>query len=265
MTVHSAPQPQPLQLAPAIPTELIYRLTVEQYHAMIRRGILNENDPVELLEGWLILKNPPAAARGPDQTPLTSAADVPTEPVYRLSVSQYHAMIEHGILTEDDPVELLEGWLVFKMSKNPPHRIATKKLLRALERVVPTGWYVDSQEPITTSDSEPEPDVMVARGDTVDYPDRHPGPHDTAVVIEVADASLNRDRTIKKRAYARAGVPAYWIVNLIERVVEVHTDPTGAVDRPDYKTRRSFAENDSLVLVVEGQELDPIPVRDILP
>jgi hypothetical protein len=70
-------------------------------------------------------------------------------------------MIRAGILTDDDPVELLEGWLVPKMPKNPPHRITTRLTREALVGILPTGWYVDTQEPITTADSEPEPDVVV--------------------------------------------------------------------------------------------------------
>jgi hypothetical protein len=96
-------------------------------------------------------------------------------PIWPISVAAYHDMIDKGILKSDDPVELLEGVIVQKMGKNPPHRIATRATCLALERSIPTGWYVDTQEPITTDSSEPEPDVAVLRGDSRDYPDRHPG------------------------------------------------------------------------------------------
>jgi hypothetical protein len=96
-------------------------------------------------------------------------------PIWPISVAAYHDMIDKGILKSDDPVELLEGVIVQKMGKNPPHRIATRATRLALERSIPTGWYVDTQEPITTDSSEPEPDVAVLRGDSRDYPDRHPG------------------------------------------------------------------------------------------
>lgn len=62
---------------------------------------------------------------------------------------------------------------------------------------MPDGWYVDAQEPITLDDSEPEPDVVVVRGNTRDYLDRHPDPQDLALVVEVADSTLERDRTAK--------------------------------------------------------------------
>lgn len=103
-------------------------------------------------------------------------AAVPEDLIWRMGVEQYHAMIRSGILIDDDPVELLEGWLVFKSPKNPPHRAATRLICEALESIIPTGWYVDSQEPITLADSEPEPDVAMIRGDTRRYLDRHPGP-----------------------------------------------------------------------------------------
>src|SRR5947209_4558415 len=162
-------------------------------------------------------------------------AAVPTEPIYRLSVAQYHAMADHGILDEDDPVELLEGWLVQKMTKHRPHSVVTRRTRRALERVVPAGWYVDSQEPLTTVDSEPEPDVLVAREDLADNLERHPGPADIALTVEVADSSLRQDQGAKKRVYARAGIPVYWIANLVESRFEVYTDPTGPAEEPDYR------------------------------
>ena len=140
------------------------------------------------------------------QTALT-LFKVPTEPIWQLSIDQYHQMIQSGILTDDDPVELLEGWLVSNMPKNPPHSVATQLTRQVLERFLPAGWHVDTQEPITTDTSEPEPDVTVVRGDRRDYLDHHPGPEDVALLVEVADASLQRDRGSKKRLYARARIP----------------------------------------------------------
>src|SRR6266545_7649231 len=127
------------------------------------------------------------------------SAAVPADVIWRFSVDQYHAIIRAGILTADDPVELLEGWLVTKMPKNPRHSVVTQQTREALVRVLPSGWYVNTQEPITTEDSEPEPDVAVVRGERRQYLDHHPGPQDVPLVIEVADSSLQRDRTLKKR------------------------------------------------------------------
>jgi Uma2 family endonuclease len=165
-------------------------------------------------------------------TPSVSAVSeqstaVPADVIWRFSVDQYHAMIRAGILTEDDPVELLEGWLVTKMPKNPRHSVATRLIRQALEGLLPPGWYVDTQEPLTTADSEPEPDVVVVCGDRRQYLDHHPGPQDVALVVEVADSTLQRDRSLKKRLYAAAGIPAYWIVNLLDSQFEVYTDWKG--------------------------------------
>jgi hypothetical protein len=82
---------------------------------------------------------------------LALAMTIPGAPVWRLSLEQYHRMIQTGILTDDDPVEFLEGLLVTKMPKNPPHSLATHLTRDALARVVPAQWYVDAQEPFTTA------------------------------------------------------------------------------------------------------------------
>jgi Uma2 family endonuclease len=192
-------------------------------------------------------------------------AAVPSDLIMRLRVDQYHDMIRTGVLTEDSPVELLDGWLVFKMPKNPPHRIATRKGRVALEKILPAGWYVDTQEPITTEDSEPEPDVSVVRGDTEQYPDHNPGPQDVGLLVEVADTTLQRDRTTKKQLYARARIPVYWIINLVDNQVEVHTDPSGPGASPDYRRRQDYGPDDAVPLVLDGREVGRVPVRDLLP
>jgi Uma2 family endonuclease len=194
--------------------------------------------------------------------PSPAISDVP---IYRLTVEQYHAMARAGILTEDDPVELLEGWLVQKMTKYRPHVIATELLRRALEHLPPSGWYVAIQGPTTTVDSEPEPDLAIVRGDVRDYPDRHPGPTDVALVVEVADSSLREDRGAKKRLYARAGISVYWIVNLIDRRIELYTDPSGPVRKPDYRRERNYGADDMVPVVLNGVEVGSMLVSDLLP
>ncbi len=184
---------------------------------------------------------------------------IPTDPIWRLSVEQYHQMIQLGILTDDDPVELLEGWLVYKMPKNPPHRIATKLTRDALDQILPSGWYVDTQEPITLIDSEPEPDIVIVRGATQDYVDRHPTAQDIALVIEVADSTLERDRTSKKRLYARAGIPIYWIINLVDRSIEVYAQP----ENEDYQQQTTVTEQ--IEVVLEGTAIAQISTSNLLP
>ncbi|MEG4488151.1 Uma2 family endonuclease [Microcoleus sp. D2_18a_B4] len=197
--------------------------------------------------------------------PVENVAAIPNDLIWRLSIEQYHAIIQAGILTDDDSVELLEGWLVFKMPKNPPHRATTRLVRTALENILPAGWYVDSQEPITLSNSEPEPDIVVVRGDTRQYLDRHPGAEDIALIIEVSDTTLQRDRTVKKQIYARAGIAIYWIVNLVEGLVEVYSQPLVEVEQPDYSQRLDFGRSAVIPIIIEGIEIGAIAVNSLLP
>jgi Uma2 family endonuclease len=204
-------------------------------------------------------------ATEPTITAAEAQHDIPDVPIYRLSVAQYHAMGRAGILDEDAPVELVEGWLVRKMTKYRPHSICLDRLRRALEGLLPSGWYVSIQDPIATTDSEPEPDLAVIRGEADDYPDAPPGPADVPLVIEIADASLKTDRSAKKRAYARAGILIYWIVNLKARQIEVFTDPTGTPSRPDYREQQVCGADSEVDVVLEGVQAGRIAVRDVLP
>jgi Uma2 family endonuclease len=190
---------------------------------------------------------------------------VPTEQIWRLTVEQYHQMIQSGIVDEDDPVELLEGWLVHKMGKNPPHCLSARLTETNLEGLLPLGWYIAAQDPITTGDSEPEPDVAVIRGEPRHYATRHPGPSDVAMVVEVAEATLRRDRGFKKRLYARAKIPVYWIINLSERQVEVYTQPSGPADQPTYAKRQDYGPSDEIPVVIDGIEVGHIRVLELLP
>ena len=197
---------------------------------------------------------------------LPARAAYTTEPIFRLTVDQYHELIRAGKLGEDDPVELLEGILVFKMPKNTPHATATKLARREVERGLPEGWHYFVQDPITLSDGEPEPDGAVVRGRVEDYAAAHPGPADVALVIEVADTSLARARGIKLRSYARAGIRAYWIVNLVERQVEVYDAPDPAArPEPAYRERRVVAPGANVPFILNGSLVREIAAADLLP
>ncbi len=189
----------------------------------------------------------------------------PPEPVFRLSVQQYHTMIDAGILTGDDPVELLEGILVLKMPKKPNHPLAVRLLTTAIDSVLPPRWHFRAQEPITLEDGEPEPDGAVVIGQPRDYADRHPASADVRIVVEVADATLERDRGIKLRSYARAGIPVYWIINLPDHCVEVMTLPDSSADEPCYNSREVFAKGQTIELVVDHTRIAAICVTDLLP
>lgn len=187
----------------------------------------------------------------------------PGDGLWRISVDHYHDMIRHGILTSDDPVELVEGLLVRKMPKNPPH-VLTLRLLRDLfEEILMPGWHVRVQDPITLADSEPEPDLAVVRGKITDFETRHPGPADLALVVEVAHTSLAKDRGIKKRAFAQAKIPLYWIVNLIDGIVEVYSSPGTRGDKPDYLSRKDVDLNGFVELEID-QTVFSIHVAEFL-
>ena len=184
---------------------------------------------------------------------------------FLLSVARYHAMVANGTLTTMDRVELIDGNLVEKMSQNTPHRATLGRLDFHLKRLVPTGWWVSCQMPITLPRSVPEPDIAVVRGDEWSYDDRHPEPADFGVVIEVSDSSLWYDRTVKGRLYAEAGIPEYWVVNIEERMVEVYTSPNPAAEPAEYATRTDYAVGQSVPLVLDGTAVAQLPVADYLP
>ncbi len=173
-------------------------------------------------------------------------------------------MAELGVLTEDDRVELLEGVITPKMVHNPPHDGTIMQLMALLQPMLPSGWSIRVQSAATTSDSEPEPDLAVVRGAARDYMRRHPGPADIGLVIEVADSSLARDRK-KARLYARAGVPVYWIVNLVDRQLEAFSQPTGPSAAPEYRHTEVCRRGDQVSVVIDGATLGAVRVDDMLP
>jgi Uma2 family endonuclease len=185
--------------------------------------------------------------------------------LWRLSLEQYHAMARAGILTENDPVELLEGWLVYKMTKNPPHSVVTQLTQNALRQILPGDWFVSSQEPITLDNSEPEPDITIVRGAIRGYLSHHPGADDIALVVEVADSTLRIDRGFKKRIYARAGISTYWIINLVDKQIEVYSQPTGPSKCPDYHVRRDYLPADELPVIIDDREIGRLAVKELLP
>jgi Uma2 family endonuclease len=189
----------------------------------------------------------------------------PPEPPLRISVNQYHLMINSGVFADDEAVELLEGWLMPKMPKKPPHNLSTGLVGDSLTALLPPGWHIDCQGSVTTSDSEPEPDIGVVRGNRRDYQDGHPKPNDLGMVVEVSDTTLARDRGMKKRVFARANIAVFWIVNLVDMQVEVYTDPSGPADQPDYRQKQIFKPGDSIPVILDGKQVGKVYVDAILP
>lgn len=183
----------------------------------------------------------------------------------RFTVAEYHRLIDIGMLTEDDDLELLDGHLVKKMSKGPAHDGTLKKVEKRLLQVLPPGWDTRNQSVLALSASEPEPDLLIARDDPTGYTTHHPTAADAGVVIEVSNTTLDTDREDKGPVYARDGIVTYWIVNVTNRVIEVYTDPDPAASPPAYRTRTDYTPGSSVPLVLDGQTVAAIPVADLLP
>jgi Uma2 family endonuclease len=183
----------------------------------------------------------------------------------RFSVAEYHKLIQLGILTENDNLELLDGYLVHKMSRNPPHDVALQLMQEGIPLRLPTGWCLRMQSAVTLSKSEPEPDGAVVRGTARDYITRHPGADDTGMLAEIADSSLDGDRLDKGPLFAAANIPCYWIINLVDRQVEVYTCPSGPTGNPSYAQRMDYRVGDQVPLVLDGVEVGRIPVQELLP
>jgi hypothetical protein len=183
---------------------------------------------------------------------------------YRLSVAQFHRMIQAGVLGEKDRIELLEGYLVPIMPPNPRHSTAISRSNRTLIRILPDGWHLRSEQPLTLSDSQPQPDFAVVRGDFAAYAARHPGAADVGLVVEVADSSLDEDRDEMGRIYSRSNLPVYWIINVVDRQVEVYTDPRPADPVPAYAARTDYRAGDSVPLLLDGRVVARVSVNDLL-
>ncbi|MBI2205676.1 MAG: Uma2 family endonuclease [Candidatus Rokubacteria bacterium] len=177
---------------------------------------------------------------------------------------EYHQLGEFGIL-ESEPVELIGGHLVVAEPKGAYHVTGVGLVARALRSALPPGWLVRSQDPIALDDeSEPEPDVAVVRGDLRDYVAEHP--ERAVLVVEVADTSLAFDRRRKGSLYARGGIQDYWIVNLVDGVLEIYRDPAhdeSAVYGWSYRSVARRAMNETVTLLALPDVR--IAVSDLLP
>lgn len=183
---------------------------------------------------------------------------------YRFTVAKYHRMIEAGVLTENDPVELLEGRLVRKMPRDPAHDGTLGCWQSRIQRLLNGNWVLRIQSAITTKDSEPEPDLVIAEAPLEKYFKRHPRAADIALVGEVANTTLDHDRHVKGRIYARDGIETYWLVNLIERCIEVYRKPKGG-KTPEYLECTVYHAGDSVPVAVRGKQIGRIAVSEILP
>ena len=204
----------------------------------------------------------PTRPTSPATLAATPAAAPTSSELYRFTIDQYERMAEAGILTEDDRVELINGYVVTKMPKGPEHVWASKLAGDLLEPLIGGGLCLRREAPARITDlNEPEPDLVIARWPRTAYRPRHPDATEIALIIEVSDTTYHRDRNEKLPAYAQGGIPVYWIVNLVKRQIEVYTDP----GPEGYRTRVDFLAGQSVPVVIDGQPLGELAVNDILP
>jgi Uma2 family endonuclease len=167
-------------------------------------------------------------------------------------------MVDAGAFAADARVELLDGELLELSPRRSAHATAVGLVEEALRGCIPAGCHIRSQKPLALDErSEPEPDIAVVPGQLRDYARRHPA--SALLIVEVADSSLPYDQTDKARAYARNGIPEYWILNLRERVLEVCR---GAAAQ-GYRERQSIAAAGQVAPLLAPES--SIQVDDLLP
>lgn len=173
---------------------------------------------------------------------------------------QYQQMITAGILTEDDRVELLFGKITEMSPIGRFHAACVRKLNDLVYQQLFGKYSFSFENPIVlTDDSEPEPDFALLMFREDHYAAGHPKTEDVLLVIEVSDHTLIKDRTVKSAVYANAGITEYWIINLIERQIEVYTEPSSTV--AEYKTSVIYQEQDK----IEHEILGEFSVLNLLP
>ena len=146
---------------------------------------------------------------------------------HRFSVNDYYGIVDAGILLQDARVELLEGQIIDMFPIGPFHSGTVDRLTNLFVLRGGGRWIVRAQNPVRLSDrSEPQPDLALLRLREDFYTKSHPTPADTLLLVEVADSSLRFDREEKLPVYARAGIVEFWLINLVERVIEVYREPS---------------------------------------
>ena len=141
------------------------------------------------------------------------------------TVEEYYKMGEAGIF-DGERVELINGIIYYMSPIGSPHRGCVAHLYEELLLQFRGKFTIAAQDPIRCSDnSEPEPDIAVLDFRKDRYKTEHPTPENVHLLIEVADTTLERDRTLKKTFYAQEGILEYWIANIQDQQIEIFIDP----------------------------------------
>jgi len=183
----------------------------------------------------------------------------------RFTRAEYERLIDLGVFQPGEDIELIGGELMVAEPQGAPHYTAIRKTAKALEAAFGPGWEVRTEGPIGLDDeSEPEPDVAVVPGAPDDYARAHPSR--PALTVEVAESSLALDRQRKGSLYARAGLPDYWVLNLVDRVLEVYREPAPDSAAPfGWRYSRSEVFEASARVTPLAAPGSSIPVSQLLP
>jgi Uma2 family endonuclease len=189
----------------------------------------------------------------------------PAVEIRRFTRAEYERLIDLEFFRPDERLELIDGVMIFREPQYSPHATAIQLVRRALERAFGMGWDVRSQLPVALDDmSEPEPDASVVPGEPRDYRDAHP--EHPVLIVEVALSRLAFDRRRKASLYARASIADYWVVNLVERVLEVYREPIAAPTAPyGFRYRSVTRLSPPATVAPLAAPSAAIPVADLLP
>lgn len=183
--------------------------------------------------------------------------------LHRFTVAEYDQMIRDGTI-DGKPLELLDGWIVEKMPKNAPHDSAIVRLQRRLMKLLGDDFLVRVQSTVELDFSMPDPDVAIVAGPEERFDETRPDATELILVIEVSESSLAQDRGFKAQLYGRNKIPVYWIVNLKDRAVEVHTLPRNGKNS-GYRNIAIYRPGQSVPVVIAKKTVGSIPVSEILP
>ena len=208
------------------------------------------------------LLTPPTAVVPPVAPLASTSTEKPAETgvvPYRFTVDEYYKLGEIGILSPESRVELIDGFIICKPMQNLAHAFVLQELQNYFARLHGLQRAVRSQISIDFPTSVPEPDIAVLTGPPSVYRGRRAVAEDVKLIVEISDSSLTFDSTTKAKLYSRSSIPVYWVVNIPERRLEVHTQPSNDV----YQTRTDFVAGQSVPVVLDGVTVAELAVTDL--
>jgi Uma2 family endonuclease len=185
---------------------------------------------------------------------------------YRFSIEEYEHLLQTGILVDGSRIELIDGVIYQTMGQSDSHRLTVHLLNSWLGKMLPEGITHTCQSPIrlVRENSEPEPDLAILKGGPRDYTSKAPGPKDVLLLIEVSTTTLEFDRFEKLPRYASSMIPSVWIINLIDRCVEVYSSPIKGKN-PRYRRVETYTDGDMVELNLADHEPLRLAVAELLP